>query len=202
MSSTTSCSGVGLSLPGASSPTDSADSQSASTSPDVRAGLALVFWRSRSFISARPVEAAVAAPATPRLDGMPCTSATVLRGRSRFGFLPDIAALTPAAMADPTAAPTAEASMLFFFFFGLAAGRAAIFRFGADPLRADLAERLDAVFLLPLRADRFADFRLPLRAAARDADFLLACFFAFFAGRAGFFRAMTNPPAFLTVCAK
>ena len=47
-----------------------------------------------------------------------------------------------------------------------------------------------------------ADFRLPLRAAARDADFLLACFFAFFAGRAGFFRAMTNPPAFLTVCAK
>src|SRR5688500_2534608 len=200
MSSTTSCSGVGLSLPGASSPTDSADSQSASTSPDVRAGLALVFWRSRSFISARPVEAAVAAPATPRLDGMPCTSATVLRGRSRFGFLPDIAALTPAAMADPTAAPTAEASMLFFF--GLAVGRAAIFRFGADPLRADLAERLDAVFLLPWRADRFAGFRLPLRAAARDADFLLACFFAFFAGRAGFFRAMTNPPAFLTVCAK
>src|SRR5688500_4036948 len=152
MSSTTSCSGVGLSLPGASSPTDSADSQSASTSPDVSAGLALVFWRSCSFISARPVEAAVAAPATPRLDGMPCTSATVLRGRSRFGFLPDIAALTPAAMADPTAAPTAEASMLFFF-FGLAAGREAIFRFGADPLRlpalalaevgADLAERLD-----------------------------------------------------------
>jgi hypothetical protein len=124
--------------------------------------------------------------------------------------LPDIAALTPAAIADPTAAPTAEASMLFFF------GLAAVVRFGAAAFAArvrlpavalaeageDLAERLDAVFLLPLRADRFADFRLPLRAAARDADFLLACFFAFFAGRAGFFRAMTNPPAFLTVCAK
>src|SRR5688572_73450 len=94
----------------------SADSQSASTSPEVSAGLALVFFLRRSFISARPVRAAEAPPAAPRLDGMPCTSATVLRGRSRFGFLPlDMAALTPAAIADPTTAAAAEASMLFFF---------------------------------------------------------------------------------------
>ena len=38
-----------------------------------------------------------------------------------------------------------------------------------------------------------ADFFTALRAAALDAVFFLACFFAFFAGRAGFFRAMTNP---------
>src|SRR5687767_8407534 len=134
---------------------------------------------------------------------MPCTSATVLRGRSRFGFLPlDMAALTPAAIADPTTAAAAEASMLFFF--GCAAIRclpadrsdmalaeADVLR-EAGALRAGLAARL-AGFFADLRADLEADFRAVFRAEALLAVFLLACFFAFLAERAGFFRAMTNP---------
>jgi hypothetical protein len=42
-------------------------------------------------------------------------------------------------------------------------------------------------------ADFAADLRAVLRAAGLDAPFFLACFFAFLAVRAGFFRAMTNP---------
>lgn len=80
--------------------------------------------------------------------------------------------------------------MLFFFGLGFAAIFRAGFRAG---FRAALAVRFDDDLLALFRADFFADFRLPVRAAALDADFFLACFFAFFAGRAGFFRAMTNP---------
>jgi hypothetical protein len=60
---------------------------------------------------------------------------------------------------------------------------------------------LEAFFLLAFFLAAFlAGFFAPLRAAALDAVFFLACFFAFFAGRAGFFRAMTKSfPASLTV---
>src|SRR5688572_28286179 len=130
----------------------SADSLSASRSPEVSAGPLPVCLRSLSFSSWRPLAAAEAPPAAARLDGteMP---ATVLRGRSRFGFL--------AGLALPAAA-LAEAGL-----------RCADFRaafFAADRFAADF----------------FAAFFFPaLRAGAL---FLLACFFAFFAG---FFRAMT-----------
>ena len=56
------------------------------------------------------------------------------------------------------------------------------------PLVDDFAVRRGAFF-----ADFAADLRAVLRAAGLDAPFFLACFFAFLAVRAGFFRAMTNP---------
>ena len=145
------------------------------------------------------------------------------------GFLPaPMAALTPAARAEPTAAETADAIKLPFF--GLAAevlpeaplaevdaGRGAAF--GLDrpadlfavalaeaealpragvALREDLADRFAAFcadFALPavVLAEAGADLRAVLRAAGLAAPFFLACFFAFLAVRAGFFRAMTNP---------
>jgi hypothetical protein len=105
-----------------------------------------------------------------------------------------MAAFTPAAIADPTTAAAAEASMLFFFGLGLAAifGLPAVALAEAGVLRAGLAARF-AGFFGDLRADREADFRAVFRAEALLAVFFPACFFAFLAERAGFFRAMTNP---------
>src|SRR5436190_10231610 len=135
MSSTMSWSGVGLSPPGASSPTDSADSQSASISPPVSAGPPPVFLDSRSFMSARPDFAAEGPRFASRLDGMPWMSATVLRGRSRFGLLADGAAFAGEAfifgaafLADEVrrAEALAEADARFLAAF-LATFRAAFF---------------------------------------------------------------------------
>jgi hypothetical protein len=97
---------------------------------------------------------------------------------------PDTAAFTPAAIADPTTAAAAEARRLFLLGFAFAV----IFGLAEAGLRAGLAARL-ADFFAVLRDDREADFR----AEALLAVFFLACFFAFLAERAGFFRAMTNP---------
>src|SRR5688572_33468153 len=47
----------------------------------------VVLFASLSFISARPDLAADGRRSMSRLDGMPWMSATVFRGRSRFGFL-------------------------------------------------------------------------------------------------------------------
>src|SRR5262245_31431439 len=115
-------------------------------SPDVRAGLALVIFDNRSFMSARPDLAAEAPRLASRLDGMPWMSATVFRGRSRLGFLP---------VADFVAA--LGAAFFRAAFFGAA------FFFGL-PAEA-LAEVGAAFFLATARfkdfflADFFAGFR-------------------------------------------
>ena len=79
--------------------------------------------------------------------------------------------------------------MLFFFGLALAAILGAL-RAG---LAVRLAARLDEDFFAAFRVDREADLRAVFRAEALLAPFFLACFFAFLAERAGFFRAMTNP---------
>ncbi|MEO7134583.1 MAG: hypothetical protein ABI024_10225 [Vicinamibacterales bacterium] len=70
-------------------------------------------------------------------------------------------------------------------------------RFAADGAGrlADLAARFGALVLAAVfLGDLLAGFLEPLRdARALGAVFFFACFFAFFAGRAGFFRAMTDP---------
>jgi hypothetical protein len=50
-----------------------------------------------------------------------------------------------------------------------------------------------AAFLGDVLPDFADDLRAVLRAAGRAALFFLACFFAFLAVRAGFFRAMADP---------
>src|SRR5688572_8350554 len=182
MSSTTSWSGVGLSPPGASSPIDSADSQSASTSPPVKAGPAPVLFDSRSFSSARPDLADEAVRFMSRLDGMPWMSATVLRGRSRFGFFP---AARFFAAAAGRALGLAEAERFGPFFFGAA------FIFGAGFLaEALLAGRAGffAAFLTAfLAAFFFIVFFADVLAAGLAADFFLAFL-------AGFLRAIRPNP--------
>jgi hypothetical protein len=190
-----------LSPPGASSPTVSADCQSASTSPAVNAGLALVFFDRRWFNSARPVLAADALRPISRLDGRPCTSATVLRGRSKFGFFFDAsAAPTPATSTEATALPTVATTP------GFLAGLAALRR-SAVALEEALADMRGAG-LDALRADFLEAFFGALavrRAAFLGAAFFFAILFADFAFAffAAFFRAMSRSfPAALTVCAK
>src|SRR5204862_1770142 len=141
------------------------------------AGPVPVFLDIRSFISARPDFAADAPRLASRLDGMPCTSATVFLGRSRFGFFLPSAASTPATMAAPASFLTADirrpwglAVVLAEDGFALAAERG--LALGASFL-AGFTVRLAADFLVAFLADFFA----PLRAAAFDTVFFLACFF-------------------------
>ncbi|OFW44083.1 MAG: hypothetical protein A3J29_07425 [Acidobacteria bacterium RIFCSPLOWO2_12_FULL_67_14b] len=110
-------------------------------------------------------------------------SATVLRGRSRLGFLADALGAALGAAFAAGAARFAFLATLRTVAFGL--GRA---------FRAFFAAFLEAFF----GAFR-ADFFTPFRRAALGAAFFLPLL----AGRAGFLRAMAKSfPAFLTVCAK
>src|SRR4051812_3274894 len=157
MSSTTSWSGVGLSPPGASSPTLSADSQSASTSPAVIAGLVSVCSANFCCMPRRPLRTADALRSRSRLEGGIGTissSSSVIVRRSRFsdGTLRGGAAV---------AAPRARAGGALR---GLTAGffRATLRAAFLDVLTA-LAGACRVGFLA---ADRFVDFRVGLAFAA------------------------------------
>src|SRR5215203_981591 len=172
MSSTRSWSGVGLSPPGASSPTDSADCQSASTSPAVIAGPPLLLFESLSRISARPDFADEAVRSRSRLDGIPCTSATVFRGRSRFGlFFGDGAVRAPAVTAAVGRFLAAVSRRPWGL--ALASGLAAVFTGLTTLFAAEATGR---------RAGDATRFALPAAVRAGGAAlFRATCFGAFFA---------------------
>jgi hypothetical protein len=109
-------------------------------------------------------------------------SATVFRGRSRLGFLPDsdLAAGFAAAFFGLPAEALAEVRATF----ATAAFLAAVFFFATARL-AGFAAFLAADFFADFFAGFFAAFFIDLFAAALPADFFPAFF-------AGFLRAMTS----------